>query len=200
MLAERLGCPVWQESFGARAGFPQDHPQFAGHLPAGRGALRQALAGHDLVLVVGAPAFRQLSVRTGPFVEPGTRVVVVTVRSAEAHHSTADLAVIASITPLVAGVARSVPPRVNRHGRIPHPPRPRTHDRTLSPSKVFLSTGDTAAQGRHRGRGDTVESAATARHGSGSDPLGFLSAAMGGLGFALPAAAGLRMALPHRPS
>src|SRR5437868_6688183 len=25
-LADRLGCPVWQESFGARAGFPQDHP------------------------------------------------------------------------------------------------------------------------------------------------------------------------------
>ena len=29
-LAERLDCPVWQESFGARAGFPQDHPLFAG--------------------------------------------------------------------------------------------------------------------------------------------------------------------------
>ena len=35
-LAERLQCPVWQESFGARAGFPQDHALFAGHLPAGR--------------------------------------------------------------------------------------------------------------------------------------------------------------------
>jgi benzoylformate decarboxylase len=31
------------------------------------------------------------------------------------------------------------------------------------------------------------------------EPLGFLSAAMGGLGFALPAAIGLRMALPDRP-
>jgi benzoylformate decarboxylase len=30
-------------------------------------------------------------------------------------------------------------------------------------------------------------------------PLGFLSAAMGGLGFALPAATGLRMACPERP-
>src|SRR4029450_7833996 len=30
-------------------------------------------------------------------------------------------------------------------------------------------------------------------------PLGFLSAAMGGLGFALPGATGLRMALPDRP-
>jgi benzoylformate decarboxylase len=31
------------------------------------------------------------------------------------------------------------------------------------------------------------------------EPLGFVSAAMGGLGFALPGAAGLRMALPDRP-
>jgi benzoylformate decarboxylase len=31
------------------------------------------------------------------------------------------------------------------------------------------------------------------------EPLGFLSAAMGGLGFALPAATGVRMALPERP-
>src|SRR5207248_316416 len=32
-LAERLGCWVWQEPFGGRAGFPQHHPLFAGHLP-----------------------------------------------------------------------------------------------------------------------------------------------------------------------
>ena len=35
-LAERLACPVFQEPFGGAAGFPQDHPQFAGHLPARR--------------------------------------------------------------------------------------------------------------------------------------------------------------------
>ncbi len=64
-LAEKLGCPVWQESFGARAGFPQDHPLFAGHLPSGRAGVRDALAGRDLVLVVGAGVFRQY-----PF-EPG---------------------------------------------------------------------------------------------------------------------------------
>ena len=39
-LAERLEAPVWQESFGARAGFPQDHPRFAGHLPSDRARLR----------------------------------------------------------------------------------------------------------------------------------------------------------------
>jgi benzoylformate decarboxylase len=43
-LAERLGCPVWQEPFGGQAGFPQDHPRFAGHLPARRARLREVLA------------------------------------------------------------------------------------------------------------------------------------------------------------
>ena len=31
-------CPVFQEPFGAQAGFPQDHPLFAGFLPARRDA------------------------------------------------------------------------------------------------------------------------------------------------------------------
>ena len=93
-LAERLGCPVWQESFGARAGFPHDHPLFAGHLPADRTRLRETLGSHDVVLVVGAPAFRQYPYDPGPFVEEGTRVAVVSRDPAEVHRSTADLAVL----------------------------------------------------------------------------------------------------------
>ena len=65
-LAERLGCPVWQEPFSARAGFPQDHLLFAGHLPADRVRLRQALAPHDLVLVGGRTGVPAVSVRPGP--------------------------------------------------------------------------------------------------------------------------------------
>ena len=77
-LAERLAAPVWQEPFGARAGFPQDHPLYAGDLSADRARLREALAGHDVVLVVGAPAFRQYAYAEGPFVEEGTTVALVT--------------------------------------------------------------------------------------------------------------------------
>src|SRR5262249_2878585 len=32
-LAERLSCPVWQDAFSSRAGFPHGHHLFAGHLP-----------------------------------------------------------------------------------------------------------------------------------------------------------------------
>ena len=95
-LAERLGCPVWQEPFSSRAGFPQDHLLFAGHLPADRVRLRQALAPHDLVLAVGAPVFRQYPFVPGPFVEPGTRVAMISQEPAEVHRSTAELAVLAA--------------------------------------------------------------------------------------------------------
>ena len=94
-LAERLGCPVWQESFSARAGFPQTHPLFAGHLSASRARLRETLAPHDAVLALGAPAFRQYTFVPGPFVEPGTRVAMVSQFAEEVHRSAADLAVLA---------------------------------------------------------------------------------------------------------
>ena len=41
-LAERLVAPVFQETFGARAGFPQDHRLYLGTLPADRAAPARA--------------------------------------------------------------------------------------------------------------------------------------------------------------
>ena len=43
-LAERLGCPVWQEPFSRAVSFPQDHPLFAGHLPWQRRLMHDTLA------------------------------------------------------------------------------------------------------------------------------------------------------------
>jgi benzoylformate decarboxylase len=108
-LAERLGCPVFQESFGGRAGFPQDHPQYAGVLPADRSRLRETLAGHDVVLAVGAPVFRQYPYAPGPLVAPGTSVAVVTDDPAEAHRSPADLAYLASPPAVCARLAALLP-------------------------------------------------------------------------------------------
>ena len=124
-LAERLVCPVWQESFSARAGFPQDHPLFAGHLPADRPRLRQTLAPHDAVLVVGGPAFRQYPYHPGPFVEAGTRVAVVSEDAAEVHRSAADLAVLAHPGSCAPARARSCPRARERPRRGPRRPRRR---------------------------------------------------------------------------
>ena len=123
-LAERLGAPVWQEAFGARAGFPQDHPAFAGQLPADRPRLRRTLAGHDLVLAVGAPVFRQYPFMPGPLVAAGTRVAIVTDEPAEAHRSPADLALLADPAAVCGALAALVEPRPGRDAApAPRPAR-----------------------------------------------------------------------------
>jgi len=202
-VAERLGCPVWQESFGARAGFPQDHPQFAGNLPADRTRLRALLGAHDLVVVVGAPAFRQYAFEDGPLVPPGTRVAVVSRHPDEVHRSEADLALLADPAALCRLLATRVPAR---DGVVPfrRPPRPAAPV-PPAPGEPLRAGHVLAALGERLPR-DTVVVEETPssrpeleRRLPAREPLGYLSAAMGGLGFALPGAIGVRMARPARP-
>ncbi|WP_433275269.1 benzoylformate decarboxylase [Pseudonocardia xinjiangensis] len=200
-LAERLQCPVWQESFAARAGFPQDHPQFAGHLPAGRGRLRQALAGHDVVLVVGAPVFRQYPFEAGPLVEDGTTVALVTDDVEDAHHSPVDLAVVAAPAPVCRLLADRVPqrPPATTRSERPSPPLPPQEGEPLRAAHVMAALAQ-----RLRSETVVVEETPSSRPDlhrllPARRPLGFLSAAMGGLGFAMPAAIGVRMARPDGP-
>jgi benzoylformate decarboxylase len=201
-LSERLRCPVWQEAFGARAGFPQDHPHFAGHLPFDRTRLRQTLARHDVVLVVGTAVLRQYPYEPGPFFEEGTRVAVISQDPAEVHRSPADLAVLASpaaaceeLADRVATRAAAPPPPFER----PAPPRPPAEGEPLRAGHVLAALAE-----RLPANAVLIEEAPSNRpelHARipARAPLGFLSAAMGGLGFALPAAAGMRMADPDRP-
>ncbi|GDY32849.1 thiamine pyrophosphate-dependent enzyme [Gandjariella thermophila] len=200
-LAERLRCPVRQESFGARAGFPQDHPLFAGHLPAARSRLRQVLAGHDVVLCVGAPVFRQYPYEPGPLAEPGTRVLLVTDDPEEAHRSPVELAVLGGPGEVCARLAERVPardvPMPATHRAAPPPPpgpsEPLRAAHVLAALAERLPADAVVVEETPSTRPD-LHALLPARA-----PMGFLSAAMGGLGFALPAATGLRMARPDRP-
>ncbi len=210
-LAERLRAPVWQEPFGARAGFPQDHPLFAGHLPADRPRVRQALEGVDLLLVVGTAAIRQYPYAEGRLVPEGTRVAVVTADPEEAYRSPADLAVIAPPTValeallkhpvLVAMEALEAAPGTLPSVRPPVPPAAHgdAERSALTATDVFRSLAEVLP--RHT---VVVEESPSSRPllqamVPAREPLGFVSAAMGGLGFAMPASIGLKMAMPERP-
>ena len=201
-LAERLACPVFQESFSARAGFPQDHALFAGHLPADRTRLREMLAPHDLVLAIGAPVFRQYPFVAGPFVEAGTVVAMVSDDPAEVHRSTADLAVLAAPGPVCAELLRALPARAGTPApvaRPPAPPAPPADGEPLRAAHVFAAIADRIPRDA-----TVIEESPSNRPEllvrlPARESLGSLSPAMGGLGFALPAAIGLRMARPDRP-
>lgn len=200
-LAEKLGAPVWQESFGARAGFPQDHPQFAGHLPGDRTRLRQALEPYDVVLVVGAPAFRQYPYAPGPLYGSGTRVAVITDDAGEAHRSVAELAVLGPVAAICIELAREASARDRPSMDLPHRElllAPAPHNQLRS-AHVFSALTERLAR-----ETVVVEETPSSRpelHARlpARAPLGFVSAAMGGLGFALPAAIGIRLARPERP-
>ncbi|WP_232320231.1 thiamine pyrophosphate-binding protein [Herbidospora daliensis] len=194
-LAERLGSPVFQEPSGTRAGFPQDHRLFAGVLPADRPALGRALGGHDVVLVVGAAAFRQHPYREGSSTPPGTTVAVISDDAAELHRSSAEVALRAD-----PGVA------ARRLAELVRPRDPRAVDRVVpEPGEGFRAAHVLAALAeRLPPETVVVEETPSSRPDlhrllPARRPLGLVSAATGGPGFALPAATGLRMALPARP-
>ena len=207
-LADVVDAPVWQEAFGARAGFPQDHPRFAGHLPAGRSRLREVLAPHDLVLVVGTGAFRQYPYEPGPLVRAGTTVLVVSDDPDEVHHSHATVAVLADLQVFLGSLATrtrsgraapGTPVSVRERAPAPDSAERREPGAALRAADVFTALAERLPE-------DVVlveETPSTRpdlhRLVPARRPRGFVSAAHGGLGFGLPAAAGLRMGDPARP-
>jgi benzoylformate decarboxylase len=202
-LAERLACPVWHEPFSGRAGFPEDHPLFAGHLDWRRRRMRETLAPHDTVLVIGTKAF-QLYVldEEQPPVVPGTHVAVVSAIADEVLQSACELAVVGPVAAVCLAVAKRLPQRVSeavvsfeRPG-APAPPAPGERLRSahvlallaeqLPPDAVLVEESPTC-------RPEILERIPTRM------PLGFVSNANGGLGFGFAGAIGLRMAQPDRP-
>jgi benzoylformate decarboxylase len=198
-LAERLACPVWQEAFGARASFPQDHPLFAGYLPPGRAHLRDALNEHDTVLAVGAPILRQYAYEPGPLTALGTRLVLVTDDPAEAHRSPSELTILADPAAVCRGLADRLDPRIYssrplRSRSAPPPPGgPLVAGHVLAALAERLPAEAIVIEESPSSRPELNERLIVRQS------LGLLSAAMGGLGFAVPGAVGLRMALPERP-
>ena len=198
-LAERLVAPVFQESFGARAGFPQDHRLFAGFLPADRPRLREKLAPYDRILVVGGPVFRQSPYTPGRFTAPQTRIALVTDDRDEAHRSPAELVVLAPPAAVCAGLVQRVaqrqaePPEPYRPPPAPPPAEPLLAGHVLAALAERLPPNAVVVEEAPVDRPELHERLLA------REPLGFLSAAMGGLGFALAGATGVRMALADRP-
>jgi benzoylformate decarboxylase len=201
-LAEKLAAPVWQEAFTARAGFPQDHPLFAGFLSHARDGLRSQLAGHDVILSVGAPVFRQYAYVPGPLLPDGATIGLITDDADEAHRSPADVALLAPPASACRLLAERVPARDAQPPAsqvVPPPPAPPAPGEPMVAGHVLAALAerlpaDAVVLEESPSNRPELQTRLHAR-----EPMGFVSAAMGGLGFGLPAAAGLRMGLPDRP-
>ncbi|SEB22463.1 benzoylformate decarboxylase [Variovorax sp. YR216] len=77
-LAEAHNARVWAAPMSGRCSFPEDHRLFAGFLPAMRERIVELLAGHDLILAIGAPAFAYHVEGAGPHIPAGATLCQLT--------------------------------------------------------------------------------------------------------------------------
>ena len=70
-LAERLGAAVWCEGIRTQQVLPTAHPNFRLGLPFDAVAIRKALDGADVVLLVGGPFFEEVWYAPGSPLPPG---------------------------------------------------------------------------------------------------------------------------------
>ena len=108
-LAEKLQCAVWAAPEEGRPGFPETHPLYQGALPPAIGPLAQALAGHDVIVVVGAPVFRYYPYVPGEYLPAGAELFHITDDPSEAARAPVGTAVLADPGRSCAVLAAAVP-------------------------------------------------------------------------------------------
>ncbi|EKO37953.1 MAG: thiamine pyrophosphate-dependent enzyme, possible carboligase or decarboxylase [Solidesulfovibrio magneticus str. Maddingley MBC34] len=199
-LAEAIQAPVWLGPFTERVPFPHDHPLYAGVLPPAVGPLSKALAGHDLVVVVGAPVFRYYPWVAGETLPAGAKLLQIIDDPYEAGKavvgdslvSDSGLAVEA-LLPLVAKRPTRGPvrPAVAQVTVADDAPLPLTPKQIFSVLSEVLTGGDCILV--NESPSNMADLAATPL-GVVTQPDSSFVMASGGLGWGMPAAVGLALA------
>ena len=196
-LAEQHRAAVWVSPMSARNSFPEDHPLFAGFLPADRAAIVARLQGADLILALGAPVFTYHMEGHGPHIPENAALVQLTDDPDAAAWSPVGTAIVTNLKLGVAALLDHPPPSARALPAVPpRPPRlasGQLSDRYLMQQIAALRPAQSII----------VEEAPSSR-GSMHDHLPLLergtfhTCASGGLGHGLPAAVGVALARPER--
>jgi benzoylformate decarboxylase len=198
-LADALGAPVWIAPSAPRCPFPTRHPAFRGVLPASVAGVTRALAGHDLVLVIGAPVFRYHQFEPGRYLAAGVRLLHVTSDPGEASRAPAGEAFVGAVRDTVTRLADAVRPG-RRPGLPPLPgfPEPPVSGTRVEPEQLFVELRTLAPADTVWVNESTSTGGAFWRQLDAGQPGSVMIAAGGGLGFGLPAAVGAQLARPER--
>jgi benzoylformate decarboxylase len=199
-LAERQHLPVWAGPAGGsgRIGFPEGHMLFQGILPPAVGPIAQVLEGHDLVLVVGLAVFPYYPNIPGPLLPGGAELVQITSDPDEAARAPMGDAIVAD--------ARLALEALLDHVELSerHAPEPRPAPPVAEPSDP-MSASTAAAVLATVLPENAIVSAEAPSSALGlrnqlrlSHPGSWYLTAGGGLGFALPGAVGMALAVPDR--
>jgi benzoylformate decarboxylase len=197
-LAERHNARVFVAPMSGRCSFPEDHPLFAGFLPAVRERIVKLLAPHDLIFAIGAPAFTYHVEGQGPHVPIGSSLVQLTEDPHTASWTPEGTAAVGGVKLGVRQLLELQPPQTRRAppSRV-RPPRA-TPTSPLTTAYVLQSISE-----MRPADSIVVEEAPSARPVVQAYlPItrgdAFYTMESGGLGYSLPAAVGVALAKSGR--
>lgn len=199
-LAEQLHAPVWVAPSAPRCPFPTNHRCFSGILPAGEASLSRKLSGHDLIIVIGGPVFRYHQNDPGEILPEGAQLTLVTTDAQEAARAPVGDAIVANIDAVLDYLLE--------HGERKNDECPnfrqlvQRHDidqSPLQPSSIFDIVDSIAPRNTTYLNEATSTIATLWERITMVEPGSYYFAAAGGLGFAMPAALGVKLANPDRP-
>ena len=195
-VAEKTRAAVWISPFSARCSFPERHPQFAGFLHASPAQLSDALRAHDLVVVIGAPAFTFHVEGDAPIFDGTSAIFQITDDPTAAAVTARGTSIIATMKPALTMLLELLPEsRRAMPAARKLPPAPGATD----PIGVeYLLHTLSSAMPRDAVLVEEAPSHRPAMHEfmpmRGQDS--FYTMASGGLGYALPASVGMALGRP----
>ena len=200
-LAERLEADVWAAPQSPRLGFPEDHGLYRGHLAPGYASAAAALEGIEVALVVGAPVFAFLPYE--PSDQPLPAIVQITDDPDEAARAPSVLSVIGDVRAIVSALlertaSSGATGRRAVVGARAAPPAP-TATTPISPAFLMATLAEVLPDDAVLVEESPSNRHDLRRHVRIRRPASFFATASGGLGFAMPAAVGIKLAQPERP-
>lgn len=219
-LAELLGAPVYLEGVANTASFPTSHPLFRGPINRLAPLIRQALEPHDVMLSIGGDLFT-LSLPSDVEPVPSTlKIVHIDVDPWElGKNYAAEVAMLgdpkttcpdltAALREAMGAAGQS---RAQERGRkvaaankaerekLAAEARRQAEKSPLQPLALLQAIGEALPKDAV-----VIEEALSSAGGirqliASDDPQSFYGLRGGGIGWGLPAAIGVKLALPHRP-
>ena len=196
-LAEHLKAEVYQDPIPARWTFPHGHRLYRGGLLPAQKPLAEQLARHDVVVVLGARIFLYYAYVPGDAIKVGTRLFQITNSTSDAAAALAGNSIVGNVAEAARYIRAHAKARARATEAVTLPPGP-SPEYPITPAYLFhilnkvIPRDAVIAEECPSSKGDLD------RHVILDHPCSFYSVPNGVLGFGLPAAVGLQMALPKR--
>jgi benzoylformate decarboxylase len=199
-LADKLHCPVWAAPSEGRPGFPENHPQFQGSAPAAIGPLCKLLAGHDLVLVIGAPVFRYYPYIAGDYLPKRTRLIQISADPEETARAPVGDSILTDPATACAVLADLVPQAERQLPKPRSPPSSPQAGQIISADLLFHVLDGLRPADAIIVQESLSNLKALRTRLPTSRPRSFYSMTSGVLGYGLPAAVGVALLERDRSS